>query len=96
MSKKTQPEKQKISSDDGTFKKLVKLLSKLKKGKDECPFNEDVTLEKVPHVKPTPAHENYNVGDIIEVMFMPEQEVLILEKITCGDDLCQFIGYSST
>ena len=72
------------------------MLSKLKKGKDECPFNEDVTLEKVPHVKPTPAHENYNVGDIIEVMFMPEQEVLILEKITCGDDLCQFIGYSST
>ena len=26
-------------------------------------------------------------------MFIPEQEVLILENITCEDDLCQFIGY---
>ena len=59
----------------------------------ECPFNEDVTLEKVSFVKPTPAHEKYNVGDIIEVMYSPTQEVLILEKINCGG-LCQFIGYS--
>ena len=47
----------------------------------KCPFNEDVTLKKVSFMKPTTAHETYDVPDIIEVMYSPTQEVLILERI---------------
>ena len=60
----------------------------------ECPFNEDDTLKKVSFVKPTAAHEKYDVGDIVEVMYSPTQEVLVLEKLNCKKKMCQFVGYS--
>ena len=56
------------------------MIRKLKKGEDTCPFIEGDTLKIVPYVKPTRGHENYNIGDITEVMFFPEQEVLIFRK----------------
>ena len=59
----------------------------------ECPFLIDDRLEVVNFIKPTRAHEKYDVGDIVDVMFFPIQKVLILEKILCNDML-QFIGYS--
>ena len=58
---------------------------------EECPYPTDDKLVKISLTKPTPAHENYDVGDIIKVIYIPKpHKVLILEKITC-DDFCQFI-----
>ena len=61
---------------------------------EERPYPTDDKLVKLSFTKPTPAHENYDVGNIIRVMYIPKtHKVLIFEKITC-DDLCQFISYS--